>query len=743
LTHTYTLFATAPLGLELLLADELHALGMNEVKAARSGVYFEGELAQGYRACLWSRLANRVLLKLAEFPAGTPEALYDGVSALDWSEHMEAEGTLTVDFVSQRSQITHTQFGAQKVKDAIVDQFRERTGSRPSVDMHRPDLRINVYLERDQAVLSLDLAGDSLHKRGYRLDGVSAPLKENLAAALLLRAGWPEVYAAGGDFIDPMCGSGTLLVEAAWMAADVAPGLLRESFGFMGWKQHDRSLWYALLDEALARREQGLAKFNASIVGCDIDRSAIHAALANVERAGLADKVEVEQRSVVDARPRKTFGLLLVNPPYGERLGDIETLVPLYTDLGNTLREHFQGWKASVFTGNVDLAFKLGIRSHKKYALYNGALECKLFNFDVDASRFFEPHADESGLSEEARALNRLLRRARALALKPEQGQGAEMFANRVRKNLKNLGRWARQQGISCYRLYDADLPEYAVAVDLYYSEQENRTWLNVQEYEAPASIDADKAETRLIEVLAVLPPVLEIPPEQVFLKVRRKQKGVSQYEKQAEVGHYHQVTEGGCRFWVNFQDYLDTGLFLDHRSTRLMIQAHAEEKRFLNLFAYTGTASVHAAVGGALSTTTVDMSRTYLDWARRNMALNAQHGYAHEFIQADCLAWLAAESARPVSLFDLIFLDPPTFSNSARMSNSFDIQRDHVTLLRQTVQLLAPEGELIFSTNFRRFKLDSAALADLEINDISARTIPRDFERNARIHYCWIIKRK
>lgn len=741
--QTQNFFATAPLGLELLLADELQALGMSEVKAARSGVFFEGDLVHAYRVCLWSRLANRILLKLAEFPAATPEALYDGVSALDWSGHLDADATLAVDFVSQRSQITHTQFGAQKVKDAIVDQFRARTGNRPSVDMHRPDLRINVYLERDMAVLSLDLAGDSLHKRGYRLDGVSAPLKENLAAALLLRAGWPDIYAAGGDFVDPMCGSGTLLVEAAWMAADVAPGLLRESFGFMGWKQHDRGAWYALLDEALARREQGLARLDASIYGCDIDRSAISAAQANIDRAGLTDKVEVAQRSVVDVRPRKASGLLLVNPPYGERLGDIETLVPLYTGLGNTLREHFQGWKAGVFTGNVDMAFKLGIRSHKKYALYNGALECKLFNFEVDAARFFEPHADESGLSEEAREMNRLLRRAKALSQKPEQGAGAEMFANRVRKNLKNLGRWARQQDISCYRLYDADLPEYAVAVDLYRSEQENKTWLNVQEYEAPASVDVGKAETRLIEVLAMLPPVLEIPPEQMFLKVRRKQKGVSQYEKQGEVGHFHEVTEGGCRFWVNFQDYLDTGLFLDHRSTRLMIHELANEKRFLNLFAYTGTASVHAGVGGALTTTTVDMSRTYLDWARRNMALNGLHGYAHEFIQADCLSWLAAESAKPVCQFDLIFLDPPTFSNSARMSASFDVQRDHVTLLKQAMQLLAPQGELIFSTNFRRFKLDAAALGDAEITDISARTIPRDFERNARIHYCWVIRRK
>ncbi|MBS1211793.1 MAG: rlmKL, partial [Proteobacteria bacterium] len=682
MTAPRVFFATAPLGLERLLFDELTALGVDEVAEARSGVAFAGPLSAAYRVCLWSRLANRVLLKLHEFPAATPEALYAGVSAMDWSEHMAPDASLAVDFSTVRSQISHTRFGAQKVKDAIVDQFRELCGVRPSVNLDRPELRVNVYLERDVASVSLDLSGDSLHKRGYRLEGGAAPLKENLAAAILLRAGWPEISKAGGDLIDPMCGSGTLPIEAALMAADIAPGLRREYFGFQGWKQHDAAEWERLLAEARERQEAGLKAFAGTICGYDIDRRAIHAALGNVERAGLRGRVHVERRAVADVRPRgPRNGLLVVNPPYGERLGEVETLGSLYAELGQTLQAHFQGWNASLLTGNPDLAFRVGIRAKRYYKLYNGALECKLFNFEVDPERFFTPHG-EGGEGEVAR----LLRRARSLAQQPSTA-GAEMFANRLRKNLRNLGRWARQNQIACYRLYDADLPEYALAVDLYQGEQR---WLHVQEYEAPSSVDPKKAEERLLEALSVLPGLLEIAPEQMFLKVRRRQKGTAQYEKQAEARRFHAVEEGGCRFWVNFEDYLDTGLFLDHRPTRLMIQKLASGKRFLNLFAYTGSATVHAAVGGAVATTTVDMSRTYLDWARRNLELNGISGKAHEIIQANCLSWLEAEAARGTRHYDLIFLDPPTFSNSKRMDESFDIQRDHPDILRKAASLLA-----------------------------------------------------
>jgi 23S rRNA (guanine2445-N2)-methyltransferase / 23S rRNA (guanine2069-N7)-methyltransferase len=726
-------FATAPLGLELLLAQELRDLGIPDVTEGRAGCAFGGDLEAAYRACLWSRLANRILLPIAHFPAATPEALYAGANRIDWGEHLDTGATFAVDFASSRSAITHTLFGAQKVKDAIVDHCREHYGIRPSVDLARPDLRVNVYLDRDQATVSIDLSGESLHKRGYRLEGGKAPLKENLAAALLLRAGWPKIAAGGGHFLDPMCGSGTLPIEAALLAADFAPGLLRPSFGFFGWKGHDAALWLRLVKEADARSEAGLPKL-PPIIGYDLDRQAIHNALGNIERAGLRGRVHVERKSMGEARPRHGMGLVVVNPPYGERLGDEKTLQPLYRELGDTLKAHFRGWNASVFTGNPELAFKIGIRATRSYALHNGALECKLFNFEVAEERFFVPHEGEPP-TEAQRKLRELFRKARAVDL---TSGGAEMFANRLRKNLKNLGRWARQSGVSCYRLYDADLPEYAVAVDIYQGAQ---LWVHVQEYEAPSTIDPAKAEGRLIEALAGIPAVLDIPPQQVFLKVRRRQKGTAQYEKQSESGRFFQVEESGLKFWVNFEDYLDTGLFLDHRLTRQMIRERAANQSFLNLFAYTGTATVYAAKGGASSTTTVDMSRTYLDWAQRNLELNGLRGSRHDLIQADCLEWLR-DAVQARWRYDLIFLDPPTFSASKRMKATLDVQRDHGELIRNCVRLLAPDGLLIFSTNHRKFRLDRDALAGLKVEDITRKTIPKDFERNPRIHYCWLIGR-
>jgi 23S rRNA (guanine2445-N2)-methyltransferase / 23S rRNA (guanine2069-N7)-methyltransferase len=728
--HPNRFFATAPLGIESLLAQELKNLGATEVIEVQAGVSFEGTLEIAYLACLWSRLANRILLPIAQFSAIDPEHLYEGVRGIDWTAHMEVEATFAVDFASRRSKINHTLFGAQKVKDGIVDFFREHEGKRPSVCLDQPNIRVNVYLDQDRAIVSIDLSGESLHKRGYRLQGGRAPLKENLAAAILLRAGWPQIAALGGHFIDPMCGSGTLPIEAALMAADFAPGLMRSDYGLFGWKFHKAELWRRLVDEANGRCETGLKQLPA-IIGYDIDRQTVRMALDNIEQAGLKGYVHVERKAVTEVRPRHASGLVVVNPPYGERLGDQETLVPLYFGLGETLKNHFQSWKSSVLTGNPELAFKLGIRASRYYTLYNGALECKLFNFEIEPERFFTPR-DPEPLTEQQRQTRALLKKSRILA---SSGGGAEMLANRLRKNLKNLGRWARQNRMTCYRLYDADLPEYAVAVDLYQGE---KRWVHIQEYEAPSSIDPAKAEERLIGALAVIPGVLDIPLEQLFLKVRRKQKGLAQYEKQAETGRFFEVEEGGWKFLVNFEDYLDTGLFLDHRLTRRLIQDLAGGRRFLNLFAYTGTATVYAAKGGAISTTTVDLSRTYLDWAAQNLELNGIRGHRHELIQADCLEWLD-EAIRTRHRYDLIFLDPPTFSSSKRMQDTLDIQRDHVALIRKALSLLSQNGILIFSTNFRKFKLDREALDEFGIEEMTNKTLPKDFERNPRIHHCWV----
>ncbi|MEQ1636961.1 MAG: bifunctional 23S rRNA (guanine(2069)-N(7))-methyltransferase RlmK/23S rRNA (guanine(2445)-N(2))-methyltransferase RlmL [Methylococcales bacterium] len=728
----YELFATTPKAMEDILAEELKILGVEHTKATMAGIAFHGTLATAYRLCLWSRTANRILLVLSRFEVRSQEDLYKAVQKINWFEHIQPEASIAVTFSAKNSKaINNTHFGALKVKDAIVDQMRTKFNKRPSVNTEQPDLRINVYLNGENAQLSIDLSGESLHRRGYRDVNLKAPIKENLAAAMLLRAGWPKIAAQQGSLIDPMCGSGTLLLEGAMIAADYAPGLLRDYYGFSRWKKHDAACWESLRAEAMQRKIVGLAKLPV-IVGFDQDSHAVNAALTHIKKAGLQSHIHVERRDILDAKPALSWpvGLVICNPPYGERLGDEQITAELYTRFGEILKAHFVGWKAAMIISDPELGFRLGIRSHKPITLYNGALECKFLRLDIEPDNFFIPKAKS--------AEERLDQIAHTSGLE-DNDAGAEMFANRLQKNLKKMAKWAKQQQISCYRVYDADLPEYSVAIDFYQGEQ---TWINVQEYAPPKNIDPFKANQRLAGVLQEIPKVLGIDKAQVFLKIRSKQKNTDQYQKHNDQGHFHLVNEGGCQLRVNFEDYLDTGLFLDHRPIRLMLQHQAKDKRFLNLFAYTGSATVHAAKGGAKVTTSVDMSNTYLDWAKKNLHCNKLLQGDHEFIQADCMAWLAEEAAQPYPRqYDIIFLDPPTFSNSKRMEDVFDIQRDHVALIQNALALLAVGGVLYFSTNFRRFKLDTHALADLIIEDITAATIPEDFARNPRIHMCWKIQ--
>jgi 23S rRNA (guanine2445-N2)-methyltransferase / 23S rRNA (guanine2069-N7)-methyltransferase len=712
--------ALAPLGAADLLAAELGALGVGERRERPWGVTWTGELDSAYRACLWSRVASRVLLRVGAAPAPTPEALYAAARAVDWSAHIGPAATLAVDFDAARSAITHTRYGALKVKDAIVDQLRERRGVRPDIATVRPDVRVNVRVVADEAVFAIDLAGESLHRRGWRAAGVAAPLKENLAAALLLRCGWVQIAAAGGAFVDPMCGSGTLPIEAALIAADIAPGLGREYFGFLGWAGHDADLWVKLRAEAQARRAAS-AWPPGRIFGSDHDGRAVEAARAAALRAGVADRVVIERQALAAVRAPATHGLVLVNPPYGERLGEAEALRPLYAELGRVLREHFAGWQAGVFTGTPQLGRELRLEARRRHRMYNGPLEAQLLRFDVTPAH----HASER-------------RPGRLPPVDPARrdSPGARMFANRLRKNRDALARWARREQVQCYRAYDADMPEYAFAVDLY---SNGERYAYVQEYAAPASVSVDRVRTRRAEVASVLPDVLGLDSEHIWFRTRRRQRGTAQYEKLGAEQRFHEVAEGGLRFLVNFDDYLDTGLFLDHRLTRARLRELARARRFLNLFGYTGSATVYAAAGGAASTTTVDLSRTYLDWTRRNLELNGFGGREHVLVQADVLAWA---TAAPAGAWDLAFLDPPTFSNSKRMTGTLDVQRDHARLLRDTMRLLAPDGLLVFSTNYTRFEIDRAGLPGLVVEDISGATIPKDFERNPRIHRCYLVRR-
>ncbi len=722
MTNTHY-FATTPKGMTDLLGAELEALGATELSETRAGVEFEGSLDVAYRACLWSRLANRILLQLGTFPAPDPDALYDGVRAINWAAHLTAQQTIAVDANVSRSAITHSHYAALKTKDAIVDSFTEAGGERPSVDVDRPDIRINCYILRDVATLYLDLSGTSLHQRNYRLETGRAPLKENLAAAILLRARWPEIATNRGAFVDLMCGSGTLVIEAAMMAADIAPGLFRDFYGFLSWRQHDAGIWQAQLDEAESRRQVGITKLPV-VLGFDHNRRVLEGARTNAARAGLGDKVNFIFQDITDFRHDfPQTGLVATNPPYGRRLNESGDLPALYRALGSVLRANLTGWHAALFTEDQALGKHIGIRADRLHTLYNGAVVCKLIHFKIEPSQFYRD--------------NRLPRPV----AESEWSEHALMFRNRLQKNVKQLTKWARREAVDCYRLYDADLPDYAAAVDLYHSSSNpDERWVCIQEYEAPASIDERKARLRTRELVSVTQVICNLPEDHLFYKTRGRQRGDSQYERQSDEGHFHQVKEGACVLRVNFESYLDTGLFLDHRPIRQRLYAEAKDTHFLNLFAYTGAASVHAAAGGANSTTSVDMSRTYLDWAKQNLKLNGFEGSAHQLVQADCLQWLGNQAG---PAYDLIFLDPPSFSNSRRMAATFDVQSDHPALISDSMALLRKGGVLYFSTNLRHFKLSAEVSARFHAEDISRSTIPTDFARRQNIHRCWRITAK
>lgn len=721
---THTLYLTCPKGLELLLADEAAELGLVEAKAGTASVTGTGDIETAYRICLWSRLANRVLLVMDQFTANNADELYQHVRDTDWSEHMQADSSLAVDFTGNGCGVNNTHFGALKVKDGIVDFFRATVGRRPDIEKFTPDLRVHMHVERNQATLSIDLSGQSLHRRGYRSQQGAAPMKENLAAAVLLRAGWPRMAKEGKALADPMCGSATLLIEAAQMAADIAPNLKREHWGFSGWLGHVPAAWKRIEAEAEQRAEQGLAREPLWIRGYEADPRLIKPARANIERAGLQDWIKVYQGEVHTFEPRPDkgqTGLVICNPPYGERLGDAASLLYLYQNLGERLRSACLGWEAGIFTGNPDLCKRMGLRSHKQYALWNGPLPCKLVLLNIVTAQFVTDRKTPQALLDSASS-------------NEEQGEarlseGAQMFANRLKKNLKKLGKWARKNDISCYRVYDADMPEYAVAIDRY------EDWVHVQEYAPPKSIDPAKAEARLLDVIAAIPSTLEVPGEQIVLKRRERQSGKKQYEKHGEERQYKAVMEHGVKLLVNLTDYLDTGLFLDHRPMRLRIQQEAKGKRFLNLFCYTAAVTVHAAFGGARTTTSVDLSNTYLDWGRKNLSVN---GFSdkHQLVRADVMEWIASDRGE----YDLIFLDPPTFSNSKKTEDVFDVQRDHIQLIENTMKRLSKDGVLYFSNNYRRFKMDPIVEARFQVEEITPQTLDPDFERNSKIHKAWKI---
>jgi len=701
-------FASCGKGLEYLLADELLALGCEKATAAMAGANVEGSLLDAQRAVLWSRLASRVLWPVAEFECLDEHALYAGTAAVDWTAHVGPGHTIAIDAHVSGSGITHARYAAQRTKDAIVDTLREQTGARPDVDVESPDVRLSLVIRKGRALLSIDLGGGPMHRRGWRRAQGEAPLKENLAAAVLLRGGWPQVYAEGGDLLDPMCGSGTLLIEGALMAADVAPGLMRLGDGLpTRWPGFDVDGWAALRVDAIEREARGRAALRPCCVGSDSDPHAIRAARESAAAAGVDLDIAFAVHDIADLPVQANArGVVACNPPYDARLAADPAL---YRALGEALKRATPAWSASLLCGDFELARATGLRATKRYQLFNGPIECSLIVCDPIAPPVRTDTATR------------------------ELGDGAQMVANRIRKNLKSLRAWREREGVACFRAYDADIPEYACAVDVY-TTVDGDTWLHVQEYAAPAEIPEATTRKRLNELLSGVREVFAVPRDRVALKTRSTGKGGSKYGNLDQRGEFLAVREGAAAVQVNLFDYLDTGLFLDHRPLRARMADEARGGHFLNLFCYTGVATVQAALGGATQTTSIDLSATYLEWLADNLRGNGIGGTSHRIAQADALAWLEADRSR----YNVIFCDPPTFSNSKR-AEDFDVQRDHVRLLQAAMARLADNGVLYFSNNYRRFRLDAeAASAFADVEDISASTIPPDFARNPRIHRAW-----
>ncbi len=721
-----TYWVTCADGLELLLQEEIENLGIQKIERLPGRLIFQGTLEHAYRICMWSRLASRVLLPIHTHPIefshdarDVAEELYEGAMAFDWSLIFAPQSTFAIRLHTEREIKVNTQFATLRAKDGVVDSFMEAVGKRPSIDTKAPEITMYILAGKTEHTYCLDLSGDSLHKRGYRHYMTDAPIKENLAAAILHKAQLAKVDPE--ILLDPMCGSGTFIIESLMILTDRAPGLVRR-FGFNGWNGHDHELWMSIKAEAAERHQAGLAKDLPKIYAFDADWEAVKASKKNIIAAGfesLLDQIQIEERTLADwpdfkAEAKRAF--VVTNPPYGERLGEKSSNRALYLGLSALLQKHFPNQTAAVIASQIEQADVLAFNEPQTLRLMNGKLPIYIRSGKIKPASVVLPFLAE---------------------WQPQQYEpieGAIEFANRLTKNMQTLKKWAVKEGVYCLRLYDADLPDFNIAVDLYGDR------LHVQEYAPPKTIDPEKAKKRFNLGLQAIRAVTGLGRDAIFIKTRARQEGKNQYTKQSTASKRFIVQEGKAKVLVNLTDYLDTGLFLDHRQMRLRIAREAKGKHFLNLYSYTSTASLHAALGGAASTTSVDLSNTYLNWSKENFVLNGLTvDHADEqnmFFASDCFEWLKEGHEQ----YDLIFIDPPTFSNSKKFYGTFDVQRDHLSLLKRAMNRLTTEGTLYFSNNYRGFEMDEEILAFFDVEEISSETIGPDFKRNQKIHRSWKI---
>ena len=709
----FDLIATSTMGLEAVLSRELDALGYENKIIGTGQVLFRGDASAICRANLWLRTAGRVLLQLGSFKATDFDQLFEQTRSLEWEEWLPADAMFPVGGRSRKSKLSSVPACQRTVKKAIVEKLTSAHGT-SELPETGASFAVEVRLVDDQAQLLIDTSGAGLHKRGYRPLRGDAPLRETLAAGLVLLSFWKP----GRPFIDPFCGSGTIPIEAALIGRNLAPGHHR-TFAAEAWPRCAAPLWEAARREALALAKE---EFEETLIGQDISEEALSQARYHAQLAGVADDIHFQRRDFGELSSKRQYGSLVTNPPYAHKLGTDREVTALYRTMPDVLRR-LPTWSHGILTAYRGFEQLVGQDADRRRKLYNSRIECTYYQFHgprqpkQDAETGEERRVQQAfgGISEKAAAQ-------------------ATIFGNRLAKRARHLRRWPTRRGISCYRLYDRDIPEVPLVVDRY------GDYLHISEYERPHEHTPAEHGDWLDFMARTAGEVLEIPRDQIFFKKRMRQRGTRQHEQVAEKKKIVTVQEGGLEFQVNLSDYIDTGLFLDHRITRAMVRDAAREKRFLNLFGYTGAFTVYAIDGGATETTTVDLSQTYLDWTARNLALNGMQGPRQRMIRSDAMGFL--ESLPDDACFDLAVVDPPTFSNSKKVESFWEVQRDHAALLNQVLTRMSPGGILFFSTNFRRFQLDEEALSGVTIREISRQTVPEDF-RNKRIHRCWRIIRE
>lgn len=736
----FSLLITCADGLELPLQTELDSFGVASTILRTGRVSVSVSLAQFYHICLYSRVASRVLLPLGDYrfartdnaiSEDIPEALYRFALGIDWTTWFGVEDTFAIRLSLDKRVSANQQFATLRIKDAIADRFMTSFARRPNVDSKHPDFSIMAHVGIDRAELMLDLSGGSLHRRGYRVANTDAPLKENLAAALLYSSGW---HLGGFDaLIDPMCGSGTFAIEALLMSLNYPVGLDKSQtqFGFYKWQHHNQALWEQTVLAAQDAFHHNLTQPLPKVYLSDASLTAISAAHKNILASALkpiADKLDIRHQSL-DKLPHTlrqihaTNTLIITNPPYGERLGDEALIKPLYQGLGLMSQEHLAGkGTLGVLTNNIEIADSLPLANPQTLRCHNGALTVYFRVGELQAkserdilSRFHKQSFDFMGEDSN---------------LAP-----ASDFINRLQKNLSHLKKYAKKANVTNLRIYDADLPNFNVAIDVY---GEN---VHIQEYTPPKTIAPEVAKARFNLVLAATRQVLGVNRENVFIKTRAKQSGSLQYRKQGNSGKRYIVKEAPAYFYVNFTDYLDTGLFIDHRPMRQLLADAAPQKTVLNLFAYTCTASVQMALAGAKRVVSVDLSENYLTWGKQNFALNGLYGdmldSQYVFVAADVFDWIKTHNDK----YDVIFIDPPTFSNSKKFFGTFDVQRDHSALINRAMNRLTPTGVLYFSNNFSKFVLDTTLQERYEVQEITEQTTGIDFKKG--IHNSFKITHK